>query len=160
MVAGPSPAEAASAPARQNATVSLEQVGFDLVLLGFLIALVLGLPSSESARLVPMMILAPTILGVAYQLYVDLTPHRHRGEAAEDQETPSDVRRRQLVFVAWLLAYFVGAWITSFLLMIPLALFTILRFVNGESIVLSLTLAAGMSAFIYVLFGVFLGVRF
>ena len=47
---------------------SLDAIVFDLMLLGFLVALGLSLPKSESARLVPTIILVPTILGVAYLL--------------------------------------------------------------------------------------------
>ena len=44
--------------------------------------------------------------------------------------------------------------------MLPIALFAIFRFINRESLVLSLALAGGMWAFIYVLFAVGLGIRF
>lgn len=138
---------------------SIDAIAFDLVMLGFLVALALSLPKSESARLVPTIILVPTLLGVAYQLYADLTPWRHPEDAARE-EVPRDEQRRQLVFTVWTLSFFVLAWLTSFLLAIPLALFAIFRFINRESLVLSLALAGGFWAFIYVLFALGLGIRF
>ena len=140
--------------------VSADRVAFDVVLLIFLGALLLTLPESDSARLVPLLILIPTTLGVAYQLYADLTPGRHAPDASEAEPTPADVRRRQLLFVAWLLTFFVAAWLTSFLFVIPVALFVVFRFGNGESVPVSLALAGGMAAFIFVLFGLVLEVRF
>lgn len=142
-------------------SISIDAVIFDLFLFAFLGALLLTMPQSEAARLLPMLIVIPTFVGMTYQLYVDLTPRRHAQEAvAEEAVSPPEVRRRQVMFAGWLLAYFVLAWVTSFLIVIPVALFAIFRFVNRESVLLSAILAAGMWGFILVLFGLVLGIRF
>lgn len=137
---------------------SLDAIAFDVALLAFLVLLPLALPEG-AARLVPLIVVVPTILGVGYQLYVDLVPSRHP-EAAAPDAPPPDVRRRELIFVGWLLAFFVLAWLTSFLVVLPLALVAIFRFVNGATWTLSLALSGGMWAFIYLMFSVGLGVRF
>ncbi len=152
-----SPAEAARGTGGRKR--SIDAVAFDAALLAFVLLLLASLPERPAARLVPLLILIPTAIGVAWQLYVDLVPWRHPEEAAEDPPPP-DVARRQFLFVGWLLAFFVLSWLTSFLIVLPIALFVIFRFVNRQGVVESLALAGGMWAFIYLMFAVGLRVRF
>lgn len=159
------PASVSAEPTRRSEAaidrrLSVDAVVFDLLLLAFLGALLLTMPRADSARFLPMLIVIPTLVGTAYQLYVDLTPRRHEDEAVEDEILPPDVRRRQVTFALWLLTYFALAWVTSFLLVIPVALFAIFRFVNRQPMLMSAILATGMWGFIFVLFGLVLGIRF
>lgn len=135
-------------------------IAFDLIMLIFVGALLLTLPEGEGARLVPLLIGVPTLLGVAYQLYVDLTPSRHLEEAVEDKPIPVEVLRRQLVFVAWVVALMVLAWVTNILIAVPVALFVVFRVLNRESWLLSAALAGGTWLFIYLVFSVGLGFHF
>lgn len=135
-------------------------IAFDLIMLIFVAALLLTLPEGQGARLVPLLIGVPTLIGVAYQLYVDLTPARHVEEAVEDKPIPVDVLRRQLVFVAWVVAFLALAWATNILIAVPIALFLVFRVLNRESWVLSAALAAGTWLFIYLVFSIGLGFQF
>ena len=147
------------APATGRRKRSIDAIAFDAALLAFVLALLASLPERQSARLVPLIILVPTAIGVSYQLFVDLVPWRYPGQAAEDPPPP-DVMRRQFLFVGWLLAFFVLSWLTSLLIVLPIALFAIFRFVNRQGVLESLALAGGMWGFIYLMFAVGLGVRF
>lgn len=135
-------------------------IAFDLIMLIFVAALLLTLPESQGARLVPLLIGVPTMLGVAYQLYVDLTPARHLEEAVEDKPIPVDVLRRQLGFVAWAVAFLVLAWVSNMLIAVPIALFLVFRVLNRESWLLSAALAGGTWLFIYLVFSIGLGFHF
>lgn len=185
---------ATSAPSKQTRSISL--IIFDLFLLAF-VGILVGLSLvglSDSARLVPLIVGVPTLLGIVALLLLDLFPGLRRpgpkppeesdkegpgnpnltpapaeqatGEAGtseefvlEEAEEHPEARKREVTFTLWAVGFFALAAIFGLLISIPIALFVFFKLLNRESWVLTLAMTAGTWAFIYVLFGVVLGVR-
>jgi hypothetical protein len=86
-------------------------------------------------------------------------------EAAQDEiqaeevlpDTP-EARRRQLLLAGWTVAVIALAAMTSFLVAVPIGLLVILLLTQRWYVALATTV--GVTAFIYVLFAVILGIRF
>ncbi|MQA87938.1 MAG: hypothetical protein GEV03_25760 [Streptosporangiales bacterium] len=160
--------------ATRRAAASVRKVDgivFDLVLLAFVGTLVaVALVSLDpGARLVPLIIGVPTVIGLAIQLVLDLFPGLRRrplrrpaeGEEAEEAADHAPQRgKRELVFAAWIVGFVALTAVAGMLVSVPIALFFFFRVLGREGWVLSLLLTAGAWIFLYGLFGVVLGVPF
>lgn len=187
----------------QSRARSIEAIIFDLVLLAFVGALVGSsiLDLGPRARLVPLIIGVPTLIGIVILLLFDLFPGLRaslsrlnpasearpaversgpetggeaseqtpseadplalamEGEEDEQSEENPEAGRRELIFAAWVVGFFALTAIFGLLISIPVALFFFFKVLNREGWVLTLAMTVGTWAFIYVLFGLVLGVR-
>lgn len=200
--AGSETTVATPTPSKKAKTRSVSAIVFDLFLLAFVGTLV-GISLSSlgpSARLVPLIVGVPTLLGIAALLLLDLFPGLRKSgseppdeadgkevgepdpastpveqtaggagtgelamEEAEEEGKPEEsqeARKREVIFALWAVGFFVLAAIFGLLVSIPIALFVFFKVLNREGWVLTLAMTAGTWLFIYVLFGVVLGVRF
>ncbi|GAB3710212.1 tripartite tricarboxylate transporter permease [Nocardiopsis oceani] len=130
-------------------------VVFDGVLILFIGALVWSALAhvEGAARLVPLIIGVPTLLGLAVLLVLDLAKARGRSGDTEQAE----VLRRELKFAAWAVSLVVVAVPFGLYLTIPVAVFALLKFVNREGWLLSAAMAFGLGLFSYTVFEVLLG---
>ena len=166
---------------------SLEALIFDGVLLAFTVALVIDMFGlGRGARLVPLIVGVPTLVGLVFQLIFDLFPgsrdmlmsklgrasSSERLIGADDAESGAQTlspdaaretrpeRKRELVLAAWVVGFFILSLIFGFVVSVPIALFFFLKVLNRDSWRFSITVTVVTWATIYVLFGVVLGVRF
>lgn len=151
-------------------TRSADAIVFDVVLLGFAGAVVaaslVGL--SPDARLVPLIVGVPTVVGATVQLLRDLFPGvlsgrgRRRSAEGEPAGGPEPavrtVARRKVVFAAWAVGFFLLSAALGFLVSIPVALAFFLWVIARERWTLTITLSLGSWAFVWLLFGVVLNV--
>jgi hypothetical protein len=151
---------------------------FDLVLVAFTgLIVVTAFGIGPRARLVPLVIGIPTLLGLVAQVVVDLRlvrwprsvaaatvpslDHAHSDiEAAEAavEEVPAEpyvdpdeaLRSRQLL-AGWAIAYVIGVFLTDFLIATPIALLAILV-VGTRKVLLSAVVTLAACVFLYVVF--------
>ncbi len=157
---------------------------FDLVMLGFVLLIVVtALGIRPGARLVPLSVGLPTMALLLLQLALDLRGRasaHHTAladtdlsrasigevlEAARVEETDEVVtgggesRRREALFAAWTVAYIVLGFVTSFLIATPIAVGAILLITRVQP-VLALVLAGATGLGVWLVFDLFLQVRF
>jgi hypothetical protein len=171
---------------------SIEALVFDIFLLIFVGTLVsvalfnLG----PGARLVPLIVGIPTLIGILGVLLFDLFPGLRailpgarptvgqgpppdrsvtaadigemalEGEAEEKPEDTPEARKREATFALWAIGFFILTIFTGLLVSIPIALLVFFKVLNRESWLISVSITVGTWLFIYVLFGMVLGVRF
>lgn len=170
---------------------SLSAIIFDLFLLALVCTLVgISLASlGPGARLVPLIVGIPTLLGLLTLFIMDLFPALRRKKrvevSRETAESPDDILKetdisdlilegegdekaaespeaikRMVIFALWAVGFFILTIFTGLLISIPIALFVFFKLLNRESWIMTLSMTIGTWAFIYVLFGIVLGVRF
>jgi len=177
---------------------SVGPIIFELALIGFVLLIVMAaFEVGSRARLFPLVVGIPTLVGLTIMLARDLVGRRPADEpvhghdaiydpvtgehhlpdlsnaglgelyaAAQDEieaeevlpDTP-EARRRQVLLAVWTLAIVVVGALFSFLLAVPLGLAAILLITRQRWYVVLAT-TVGVTVFIYVLFGMILGVRF
>lgn len=131
---------------------------------------------NSRARLVPILVGVPTLLLIAFQMAVDHIPVLERFRPARvqivsmDREMPSrqkkaelsrsETLRREFTALAWVVGLGVALTLFGFYVVLPLFLFSFLRFVAGLGWLRSLLLAALAAALLYLSFVQLLGVSF
>lgn len=168
-------------PVAEPVRRSVDAIVFDLVLVAFTGTLVVAsLGLRPGVGTVPLLVGVPTLLGSLAILITDvfpgLRPRRAerdgsgglRGlmaaakEAEEDDlEVPAGPteRSRQVAFSAWALGLVVVATLTSFYVAVPVALLGLFVAIKLRWRTIVLLLGATLALF-YLLFDLFLGVRF
>jgi hypothetical protein len=152
-----------------------EKALFTLLLFAFvalLSSLTLGL--GRVARLVPIVVVIPTLLLLVIQLMIDLLPQLAKkysiierqdvfrveplrekslsGLSDERQEEDVSRRNRELKALLWLLVMFGLIYLLGFLIALPLYVFLYLKQQSGEGWMISITTAAGIFALLYGVF--------
>lgn len=152
------------------------QVLFSLGLtLLLLILLIVTMGYGYLSKLVPMVVLVPGLMAAAAQFLRDVR-EAQRGDKpkpkeAKDQSTvtgteavvpgegiikeklsPQEKRRRQLVAIGWLFAFFALITVLGLSIAIPVFILLFMKLYGRESWRLSIAMAAGMWVFIYVIF--------
>jgi hypothetical protein len=129
------------------------------ILLGFLVA---TLSLSPTARIVPLIVLAPTLVLAALRLVMDLAPMV--GSSARDvqQDPPDDApstRRMEIAIVGWIVALLGLVLLLGLLVALPSFTLLYTRFQARESRRTAISLAVGLLALLYGVFRVGLRVR-
>lgn len=176
---GAGPGVAGPDQGRSRPSIDREAVVFDLIMVAFAALIVVtALGIGPRARVVPLVVGVPTLLGLLFLLGRDLgirvlqprppsteTVHS-MAEATDDLEAamaaalevPEDTpeaaqaaRRSKILLAGWAIAYVAGVFLTDFLVATPIALFAILA-VTTRRWLLSAIVTAGTCLFLYAVF--------
>jgi hypothetical protein len=131
------------------------------IVLAILVAFLAATSSlSPTARIVPLIVLVPTLLLGTLQLVLDLVPTLHARFGGDEAAPPEDApgrRRLEIVLVTWIAALLGLVVLFGLLGALPAYTLIYLRLCARESWSISLAVALGVLAVIY---GVFvLGLR-
>jgi hypothetical protein len=121
-------------------------------------ALFTTLGLSRTARMVPLSVIPPTLFLLIVILILELT----KAAGAETAEVPGGstvVRAGEVRAFLWLLLLLFLVYLLGFILASPIYIFLYLRFRSRESLTFSISMAAGIGLFIYVVFDLLLKAR-